>query len=784
MIARYEFKCPVLVGGITRAGLPPADCTSLWRMGTTWLTLTCLILTNSARAQQPTLPRLGYVYPAGGRQGTTFQVTVGGQNLASATNVFLTGSGLQATVLEYNRPMPQNEFNTLRDELKTLQEKRTAATQRARPRNGTGASRAATNAWTSADERRFAEIRTKILKNPPNRQASPALAETLTLKLVAAPEAAPGDRELRLGAPSGLSNPLRFCVGQLPEFAKPLTRAANPDLERLLGRLGRPPAMLNGQLPPGGVDRFRFRARQGQQLVIAVRARQLIPYLADAVPGWFQATITLFDAKGRELAYNDDFRFHPDPALLFKVPRDAEYVLEIKDAIYRGREDFVYRIALGELPFVTGIFPLGGPADVSTTVEVVGWNLPTNRLTLAADPAPGLKHYPVLTNAPVATAIAFAVDNLPECLEAEPNNAPTRAQPVPCPRIVNGRIDPPGDRDVFRLEGRAGQEIVAEVWARRLDSPLDSGLKLTDAQGTPLACNDDHEDKGSGWNTHHADAYLRATLPADATYYLHLGDTQGHGGPEYAYRLRVSAPRPDFELRVVPASLGLRAGASAPLTVYVLRRDGFSNAVTLALADAPAGFKLSGAQVAADQDQARFTLTAPATTADAVFNLALLGRATLAGREIVHPALPAEAMMQAFAYRHLVPAREFVVAVSERGKPRAQVKILSATPIRIPVGGMARVHVGVAAETLRGKAQLELSDPPEGLTLKEVVPAKPWGTELVLQSDAAKAKAGLKGNLIVNVFAAKAGIAGKAQANRPRVPLSTLPAIPFEITPQ
>jgi len=52
---------------------------------------------------------------------------------------------------------------------------------------------------------------------------------------------------------------------------------------------------------------------------------------------------------------------------------------------------------------------------------------------------------------------------------------------------VNGRIDPPGDRDIFRFTARAGGRIVAEVYARRLDSPLDSVLKLTDAQGLQLA---------------------------------------------------------------------------------------------------------------------------------------------------------------------------------------------------------------------------------------------------------------------------------------------------------
>ncbi|MFK9339967.1 hypothetical protein ACJEKK_25535, partial [Escherichia coli] len=87
----------------------------------------------------------------------------------------------------------------------------------------------------------------------------------------------------------------------------------------------------------------------------------------------FQATLALCDAKGNELAYDDDFRFDPDPVLYFEVPADGQYVIEIKDALYRGRDDFVYRIAMGESPFVTGIFPLGGRAGEQTAAELTGW---------------------------------------------------------------------------------------------------------------------------------------------------------------------------------------------------------------------------------------------------------------------------------------------------------------------------------------------------------------------------------------------------------------------------
>ncbi len=79
--------------------------------------------------------------------------------------------------------------------------------------------------------------------------------------------------------------------------------------------------------------------------MIETHARRLIPYLADAVPGWFQATVAVYDANGNELASADDYRFDPDPVLYYEIPRDGEYEMEIHDAIYRGREDFVYRVS-------------------------------------------------------------------------------------------------------------------------------------------------------------------------------------------------------------------------------------------------------------------------------------------------------------------------------------------------------------------------------------------------------------------------------------------------------
>ena len=632
-----------------------------------------LLLVFAAAQAQSNSPHIGYVYPAGGRQGTTFEVKVGGQFLEGVTNAFVTGGGVEAVITHFNRPMPQGQFNNLRDKLQELREKRLAARRGDNP----------TNTWTTADEKEMASIQEKIFKNPPNRTATQAIADVATVRVSMATNATPGDREIRLATGNGLSNPMKFCVGMLPEFTAPAARAPNPDEDRLRRQFGLPPieppstnvarvslpTVINGQIRPGEVDRYRFSARRGQQLVIVVSARELIPFLADAVPGWFQATVALYDAKGKELAYDDDFRFQPDPVLHFEIPRDGDYVVEIKDGIYRGREDFVYRIALGELPFVTDIFPLGGRVGETVTVELSGWNLPVNQLTPETKSA-GIARLYVPTDKQFSNFIPFAVDDFPEVREREPNDAPGNAQSLTWPVIVNGRIGQSGDNDVFQIEGRAGEEIVAEVVARRLNSALDSILKICDASGAQLALNDDCEDQACGLNTHHADSQLRVKLPAAGTFFIHLADAQRHGGLEYGYRLRVSAPQPDFELRAVPASLSVRPGGSVSLRVIALRKDGFTNDIAIALKDAPEGFKLSGSRIPASTNEVKLTLTAPFTRTREPFAIALEGHARVAGMDIARPVVPAEDMMQAFFYRHIVPAMELQVAVTGRGPQR------------------------------------------------------------------------------------------------------------------
>ncbi|MCU0983104.1 MAG: PPC domain-containing protein, partial [Pirellulaceae bacterium] len=389
-----------------------------------WGLVSFLIPICAAWAQD-SLPRIGYAYPAGGRQGATFQITLGGQFLNDIGRVSFSGTGVEARKVEGIQPMTEMDVRALRDRLAQL----------------------AKDQKELATRREMAEISRKLARYmaaQQRRQTQPAISETIELEVTIRADAESGLREMRLETARGVSNPLRFCVGRLPEF-----REQEPDLVVDEQGYNLPirfpatattditlPAVVNGQIiprepdalrfgagfTPGDADRYRFEAKKGQTLVIAASARELIPYLADAVPGWFQTTLTLYDAQGRELAFGDDYRFHPDPVLVFKVPADGPYVVEIKDAISRGRPDFVYRITLGELPFITSIFPLGGRAGGQTTVELQGRNLPVDKLTPDAKDTPVVYPLTVRQGDLLSNTVPFAVDTLPECRDKEPND--------------------------------------------------------------------------------------------------------------------------------------------------------------------------------------------------------------------------------------------------------------------------------------------------------------------------------------------------------------------------
>ncbi|HXR05835.1 MAG TPA: hypothetical protein VN765_00805, partial [Candidatus Acidoferrum sp.] len=138
----------------------------------------------------------------------------------------------------------------------------------------------------------------------------------------------------------------------------------------------------------------------------------------------------------------------------------------------------------------------------------------------------------------------------------------------------------------------------------------------------------------------------------------------------------------------------------------------------------------------------------------------------------------------AFAYWHLVPSKELDVTLSSRGQFRLPLKLLGPDLVKIPVGGTAGFRMRVPGVQFTNNFELQLSDPPDGLSI-ETVSAVGTEAQILLHTDAAKIKPGVRGNLIVNILTKRAPQPARAgapaRANQQRPILGVLPAIPFEV---
>ena len=800
----------------------------------------CLCAAGATGALDSNKPNIGYLYPAGGQQGTTIQVRVGGQFLRGANKISISGEGVTAKVIKNFRPV-RNLNNDQRRELqKKLREARDQRLAELTPKeraslypNGKLPKKKDKVPDKKTDEARpedkkenqqaklpdhpmlnnledkslpeLMQIAYELLFPRNKLQINRQLREAVMIEITIAPDAKPGFRELRLLARNGLTNPVVFQVGLSPESyeAEPNDESAAFFANNFFKSLNvakakefiRPeplelPVILNGQIMPGDVDRFRFRAKTGQQLVIETHARSLIPYLADAVPGWFQATVTLYSAAGKEIAFADDYRFNPDPVLFYKIPRDGLYDLEIRDSIYRGREDFVYRIAVGEHPFITQMHPLGGKQGIKTIAKIDGWNLPEKQLQLDTQPGSDtIRRTSYYDKKKVSNFVPYAVNTLPESNEAESNDTIKNAQKIDLPNIINGQIQKPGDIDVFRISGKAGDKIAAEVYARRLNSPLDSLLRLTDASGTVLQWNDDHIEKDKhlhkdilGLQTHHADAYLMAELPKDGTYYVHLADSQHHGSQAHSYRLRLARSDGDFSLRVTPSGLTIPAGGIIPVEVFALRKDGYEGPIEVVLKKPDKGFRISGGTIPAGHGKILMTLSAPNKIKPGPVDLKLEGHAKIGDKLVKRPAVPADDTMQAFLYRHLVPAQELSVFAQKYRWRMPPGELVGNGPVKIPAGGSVQVHLKIKPRPILKEIDLELYKPPAGIVLQDVT-VVPEGLSFVLKVDKDSAQSNISENLIIQTFReyTPKPKEGKPAPKKRRDSMGIIPAIPIQI---
>jgi hypothetical protein len=302
----------------------------------------------------------------------------------------------------------------------------------------------------------------------------------LTLTVTAGATAPIGRHGFRVRTPLGTTSFMPLWVGEDPE-----AREAEPNDDIALSQALTTPVTVNGWLGMlEDVDVYRVHARAGRDLVLKITAS---PLGSNA-----DAAVTLLDAGGGVLAANDDVGIARDPLLVYRPDRDREVFVRVTDNNQGGGGRHHYRLTIGAVPVVTSVFPLGQPARGRAALKVTGANLGASPVARAGT---ALAERP--TVAPVAIAglgrepVArpdLALGTFTEVPEREGNDTLARAQPLVAPVTVNGRIrgTSGSDTDIYRVEMKRGQTLVAEIEAQRLGSALDSVIDVLDAKGHPV----------------------------------------------------------------------------------------------------------------------------------------------------------------------------------------------------------------------------------------------------------------------------------------------------------
>ncbi|WP_437203893.1 hypothetical protein [Planctomicrobium sp. SH664] len=477
----------------------------------------------------------------------------------------------------------------------------------------------------------------------------------------------PGTYEVRCGGLWGYSNPRRFLVGSRPELKESgenntPQRATWIDLN----------TVANGCLDAANdVDWFRFFGKKGQRIVIDCWGERIDSRL--------HGVISVYDNTGRRRLATSRNVKGDDPVILFDVPADREYLIQLHDLTYRGGPEYGYRLAVNTDPYIELIDPPAATAGVTGTFTLWGYNLPGGQLTGQQLRGQTLEKLDVQIAVPdevdrlstdqrtsplaagqdaftyrlqtaagqTSNPVRIGISPGPVQKEAEPNGLSGQAQRLMLPMEICGTFGTPRDLDLFRFEAQAGELLAIDVCSERCGSLADPVLTLqqvkTNADGVEtfkqIAAQDDVVSNLSMnlFETRTDDPTVRVEIPESGLYEIRLRDRYGEsrGDPSLFYRLAVRPLTPDFRLVAVPTPpmpgqvwpAGLRRGDNLQYTVYVFRRDGFEGPVRITASQLPPGLACPSVVIGAKENSGQVVLTATDEIQPGLYRVELLGTA-------------------------------------------------------------------------------------------------------------------------------------------------------------
>ena len=426
---------------------------------------------------------------------------------------------------------------------------------------------------------------TNITAKPKLREGTGEL-ETNKFLVTVERKAVPGIYEARVLGRFGISNPRSFVVGDLSEQIESATNAT-PATARQVAL----DTVVNGQVQTNAADYFKFAAKKGQRILIDCQAKD--------IDSRMEPVLVLFDTSGRELERN-----RRGGLLDFIAAADGEYLVEAHDFLYRGGEEYFYRLTISTGPHIDFIFPPAGLPGTKSKYWLYGRNLPggarAQGVTIEGKPIERLSvdielpdypatriSWPLSAQRQPAAAVLDGIEyrlsatesghlamvcnpvilgfaKTPVIIEQEPNNQPEAAQKIGLPCEYVGQFYPQDDRDWIAFDAKQGDVYWIEVISQRLGLPTSPFVLIQrvtkDEKGKEQASDvqelyaGDNNIGGAEFNTSTRDPSGRFEAKEDGTYRIQVRDlfSRTEPDPRLVYRLSLRKPARDFGLVALP----------------------------------------------------------------------------------------------------------------------------------------------------------------------------------------------------------------------------------------
>jgi hypothetical protein len=427
-----------------------------------------------------------------------------------------------------------------------------------------------------------------------------------------------GLHTIRVATKQGVSNFRPFVVDEFPIVAETETNRTKETAQVVSF-----PVVITGRSDTEASDYFKVKVAAGQTLTFEVIARRLGSPL--------DPIVLLHDAKTNrallELYADDTPGLQSDCRITHTFKEAGEFLVEVRDTVYRGGPDYFYRLRIGEFPGVTTAFPVAIQRGQTAKVGFAGpgaADIPSVSIKAPTDPVLVAVYVtPKRSGGGSGWPVPVLLSDWPEIIEQEPNDEPAKANKLPVPGGVSAKFDKPHDVDHFAIVGKKGQKLVAAAQTYEINTPTEVLIRILDAKGTEIARS----------NPALPAARVEFTPSADGEYVIACEHLNYLAGPNEIYHLTVQPVAPDFDIVLTLDRCEAAAGNGTAVMATVNRLNGYAGPVELSIFGDAA---LSGSvTLPAGQTFAFVPLLVKAGTKPGAYSYQVQGKITANGQPVI-----------------------------------------------------------------------------------------------------------------------------------------------------